>query len=52
MRAAEHDPHRQTRFVGVAGAQGFERLDRGLQAAFAVFGLVEDRRGRALPSST
>jgi len=48
MGARQHDLHRQARFVGVAGAQGFERLDRGGEAALAVFGLVDEGRRQGI----
>jgi hypothetical protein len=44
MGAAEHDLHGEACFVGVAGVEGFERLDRGDEAALVVLARAVDRR--------
>jgi hypothetical protein len=46
--AGAHDLHRQARLVGVAGAQGFERLDRRGEAVFEVFGIVTNGRRQGI----
>jgi hypothetical protein len=44
--------HGEVCFVGVAGVEGFERLDRSGVAAFTVFGFVDDGRRQAIADST
>jgi hypothetical protein len=39
--AGQHDLDGEVSLIGVAGAQGFERLDRGNEAAPVVLGIVD-----------
>jgi hypothetical protein len=46
--AGEHDLDGEASLIGVAGAQGFERLDRGNEAAPVVLGIVDDGRRQGI----